>query len=93
MNTHTSAENQIKEFGILRVYNQQFFNDLNSKYGIDLENLVYYRGETHYFVMTAMIKRYDTRSHQHRATARHTHTTAHEVDLRSHRTACSTRRC
>lgn len=56
VNTHTSAENQIKEFGILRVYNQQFFNDLNSKYGIDLENLVYYRGETHYFVMTAMIK-------------------------------------
>ncbi|ELR17997.1 uncharacterized protein ACA1_209420 [Acanthamoeba castellanii str. Neff] len=56
VNTHTSAENQIKEFGILRVYNQQFFNDLNTKYGIDLENLVYYRGETHYFVMTAMIK-------------------------------------
>jgi hypothetical protein len=68
VNTHTSAENQIKEFGILRVYNQQFFNDLNTKYGIDLENLVYYRGETHYFVMTAMIKRYDTlssSSHQH----------------------------
>jgi hypothetical protein len=40
------------------VYNQQFFNDLNTKYGIDLENLVYYRGETHYFVMTAMFKRY-----------------------------------
>jgi formyltetrahydrofolate hydrolase len=58
VNTHTSAENQIKEFGILRVYNQQFFNDLNTKYGIDLENLVYYRGETHYFVMTAMFKRY-----------------------------------
>lgn len=57
MNTHTPAENQIREFGILRVYNQAFFNDLNTKYGIDLENLVYYRGETHYFVMTAIMKR------------------------------------
>lgn len=57
VNTHTPAENQIREFGILRVYNQDFFNELNNKYGIDLENLVYYRGETHYFVMTAMIKR------------------------------------
>lgn len=31
----------------------QFFNELKDKYDIDLENLVYYRGETHYFVMTA----------------------------------------
>jgi len=56
VNTSTPAENKIQEFGILRVYNQQFFSGLNKKYNIDLENLVYYRGETHYFVMTAMVK-------------------------------------
>jgi len=36
---------------------QQFFDELNKKHGIDLENLVYYRGETHYFVMTAKMQR------------------------------------
>jgi len=30
-----------------------FFAQLKTKAGIDLENLVYYRGETHYLVMTA----------------------------------------
>lgn len=56
-NNHTREENQIREFGLLSVYNQEFFSELNDKYGIDLENLVYYRGETHYFVMTAKTKR------------------------------------
>jgi hypothetical protein len=32
---------------------QQFFNELKAKSDIELENLVYYRNETHYFVMTA----------------------------------------
>ena len=27
---------------------------MKSEVGIDLENIVYYRGETHYFVMTAL---------------------------------------
>jgi len=31
----------------------RFFKDLNSSASIDLENIVYYRDETHYFVMTA----------------------------------------
>ena len=31
----------------------RFFKDLNSSAGIDLENIVYYKDETHYFVMTA----------------------------------------
>ena len=31
----------------------RFFKDLNTSAGIDLENIVYYRDETHYFVMTA----------------------------------------
>jgi len=37
----------------MSVYNQKYFSDLESKQNVVLENLVYYRGETHYFVMTA----------------------------------------
>ena len=35
---------------------QDFFKEMKEKTGIDLENIVYYRGETHYFVMTALRK-------------------------------------
>ena len=35
------------------IFNQKFFNDLYEAKGVDLENIVYYRDETHYFVMTA----------------------------------------
>ena len=31
---------------------QEFFNDLNTELGIGLENIVYYKDETHYFVMS-----------------------------------------
>lgn len=39
--------------GVAFIFNQKFFRDLNSDSGIDLENIVYYKDETHYFVMTA----------------------------------------
>ncbi len=39
--------------GVAYIFNQKFFNDLNAQTGIDLENIVYYKDETHYFVMTA----------------------------------------
>jgi hypothetical protein len=42
---------------------QQFFNELKAKSDIELENLVYYRNETHYFVMTA--KRTRSAPHTH----------------------------
>ncbi len=42
--------------GISRQYHQDFFKSMNEEVGIDLENIVYYRGETHYFVMTALRK-------------------------------------
>ena len=32
---------------------QAFFNKLAKDHGIELENIVYYKDETHYFVMTA----------------------------------------
>ena len=39
--------------GVAFIFNQKFFNDLNEAKGISLENIVYYKDETHYFVMTA----------------------------------------
>lgn len=35
------------------IFNQKFFTDLRDHTAIDLENIVYYKDETHYFVMTA----------------------------------------
>jgi len=35
------------------IFNQGFFQDLKDMTGIDLENIVYYKDETHYFVMCA----------------------------------------
>jgi len=49
---HTSEEVGIREFAYASLYNQAFFQDIQDKYNIGLENLVYYQGETHYFVMT-----------------------------------------
>ncbi len=37
----------------LFIFNQKFFNDMTEAKGISLENIVYYKDETHYFVMTA----------------------------------------
>ena len=54
VNSGSESETQADEIsGVTSVYKQDFFNNLISQHGIDLENLVYYRGETHYFVMTA----------------------------------------
>ena len=36
-----------------KIYNPQFFNELQQQTAIDLENIVYYKNDTHYFVMTA----------------------------------------
>ncbi|ROT72714.1 putative protein-methionine sulfoxide oxidase mical3b isoform X8 [Penaeus vannamei] len=39
--------------GVAFIFNQKFFKELYAATGIDLENIVYYKDETHYFVMTA----------------------------------------
>lgn len=39
--------------GVAFIFNQQFFKDMRAETGIDLENIVYYKDETHYFVMCA----------------------------------------
>ena len=54
INRHSEAESQVEEIsGVAFIFNQKFFNDLNEAKGIALENIVYYKDETHYFVMTA----------------------------------------
>eukprot|EP01129_Flabellula_baltica_P006995 TRINITY_DN2674_c0_g1_i4.p1 TRINITY_DN2674_c0_g1~~TRINITY_DN2674_c0_g1_i4.p1 ORF type:complete len:457 (-),score=76.24 TRINITY_DN2674_c0_g1_i4:20-1390(-) len=51
-NNHTKQEVTLPEFGISKIFKRQFFQPLDEM-NINLENLVYYRGETHYMVMTA----------------------------------------
>ncbi|NXL91365.1 MICA1 monooxygenase, partial [Alectura lathami] len=54
VNRNTRAEVEVAEIsGVARIYNQNFFQNLYNKTGIDLENIVYYKDDTHYFVMTA----------------------------------------
>uniref|UniRef100_A0AAQ4R908 F-actin monooxygenase n=1 Tax=Gasterosteus aculeatus aculeatus TaxID=481459 RepID=A0AAQ4R908_GASAC len=54
INRNTSAEAKVEEIsGVAFIFNQKFFQDLKEATGIDLENIVYYKDDTHYFVMTA----------------------------------------
>uniref|UniRef100_A0A3Q3LEQ6 Molecule interacting with CasL protein 1 n=1 Tax=Mastacembelus armatus TaxID=205130 RepID=A0A3Q3LEQ6_9TELE len=57
VNRKTAAEAQVAEIsGVARIYNQKFFQQLLTETAIDLENIVYYKDDTHYFVMTAKKK-------------------------------------
>eukprot|EP01087_Luapelamoeba_hula_P001011 TRINITY_DN1076_c0_g1_i2.p1 TRINITY_DN1076_c0_g1~~TRINITY_DN1076_c0_g1_i2.p1 ORF type:complete len:1930 (-),score=528.69 TRINITY_DN1076_c0_g1_i2:16-5805(-) len=56
VNGNSREEKVIREFGLLAVYNQEYFSKLKEQHNIDLENLVYYREQTHYFVMTAKMR-------------------------------------
>ncbi|XP_027630932.1 F-actin-monooxygenase MICAL1 isoform X2 [Tupaia chinensis] len=54
VNGRTVEETQVPEIsGVAKIYNQSFFQSLLKTTGIDLENIVYYKDDTHYFVMTA----------------------------------------
>ncbi|XP_051890576.1 F-actin-monooxygenase mical1-like isoform X2 [Pristis pectinata] len=54
VNNHSTAEAKVQEIsGVAYLYNQKFFQQLHKETGIDLENIVYYKDDTHYFVMTA----------------------------------------
>ncbi|XP_067902788.1 F-actin-monooxygenase MICAL2-like isoform X2 [Heterodontus francisci] len=54
INRNTTAEAKVEEIsGVAFIFNQKFFQDLKEETGIDLENIVYYKDKTHYFVMTA----------------------------------------
>ncbi|XP_054623438.1 protein-methionine sulfoxide oxidase mical3a-like isoform X4 [Dunckerocampus dactyliophorus] len=51
---NSRAEAKVEEIsGVASIFNQRFFQDLRQETGIDLENIVYYKDDTHYFVMTA----------------------------------------
>ncbi|XP_041746538.2 protein-methionine sulfoxide oxidase mical3a isoform X4 [Coregonus clupeaformis] len=54
INRNTTAEAKVEEIsGVAFIFNQKFFQDLREATGVDLENIVYYKDDTHYFVMTA----------------------------------------
>ncbi len=54
VNRNTSKDVAVKELGGLSVMHcSEAFGILSTEHGIHLENLIYFRDETHYFVMTA----------------------------------------
>ena len=54
VNRNTEEEAAVEEIsGVAFIFNQKFFKDLKAETDIELENIVYYKDDTHYFVMTA----------------------------------------
>ncbi|ESO89320.1 hypothetical protein LOTGIDRAFT_106467 [Lottia gigantea] len=54
INRKTRSDSMVPEIcGLSYIYDQQFFKDIKSKTDTDLENIVYYKASTHYFVFTA----------------------------------------
>ncbi|KAK6034795.1 hypothetical protein COOONC_27700 [Cooperia oncophora] len=54
VNNKTPAEERVPEIsGVAYIFNQAFFKEMYAKTGVDLENIVYYKDDTHYFVMCA----------------------------------------
>ncbi|CAI4221119.1 unnamed protein product [Auanema sp. JU1783] len=54
INKKTPAEEKVPEIsGVAYIFNQAFFKEMHETTGVDLENIVYYKDETHYFVMCA----------------------------------------
>ena len=54
LNRNTKEEAAVPEIpGLFYIFNPQFFLKLRNEATIDLENFVYFRDDTHYFVMTA----------------------------------------
>lgn len=50
----TTQETRVPEIGgISYIFRQDFFKAMAKEHGIDLENFVYFKDESHYFVMTA----------------------------------------
>jgi len=53
INHHSAEEEALQERSVAFQFNQQLFQELHQVCGLRLENLVYFRGVTHYFVVTA----------------------------------------
>ncbi|CAL4086170.1 unnamed protein product [Meganyctiphanes norvegica] len=57
VNRQSNADAKAEEIsGVSAIYRQELFKKLKTDTGIDLENIVYYKDDTHYFVMTAKKK-------------------------------------
>ena len=57
VNNRTKEEQSVEQIaGLSKQYHQEFFANIEKDKGIALENIVYFKGETHYFVMTATRK-------------------------------------
>ncbi|XP_065647799.1 uncharacterized protein LOC101241235 isoform X1 [Hydra vulgaris] len=55
VNHNTIEEAKVSEIsGVSCQFNPNFFKNMEEQYGVKLENIVYYKNETHYFVMTAL---------------------------------------
>ena len=53
VNNKTSAERKVEEIpGLSKQYNLEFFRQMEAEAGLRLENFVYFKDQTHYFVMT-----------------------------------------
>jgi hypothetical protein len=51
---NNKEEDSVPEIqGVSYIYRQHYFDELEQKTNIQLENIVYYKGDTHYFVMCA----------------------------------------
>ena len=54
VNHNSTQEAAVQEIGgVSYHFNPKFFDTLSAEHQIELENIVYYKDETHYFVMTA----------------------------------------
>ncbi|CAE8723990.1 unnamed protein product [Polarella glacialis] len=49
----SAEETRLKEFSRSRQFFQSWFSEVEQKTGVSLENFVYFKDETHYFVMAA----------------------------------------
>ena len=57
VNNNTQADVAIREIGgLFYIFDQESFTNLKAKCGVELENFVYYKNDTHYFVMTVKKK-------------------------------------
>ena len=53
VNKNTTEERRVAEIpGLSKQYDLEFFRQMEAETGIRLENIVYYKDLTHYFVMT-----------------------------------------
>merc|ERR1719269_210394 len=56
-NNGTTEQKALRQFSWARQFNMPLFNDLKGVTQIDLENCVYYKGQTHHYMVMTPTKR------------------------------------